>query len=94
MARIPGKTKKDKFADVPTEFKDAVASSSVEDINKRIATIAKDTEALLKARDDDQDYQTKKEALKTAGAVYRDGKKLNRLKTLYCIQALGDKGGA
>ena len=92
MARFA--KKKGKFDDLPTEFKDAVAQSSPEDINERIATITKDTEALLKARDDDQDYQSKKEALKEAGSVYRDGKKANRLKVLYCIQVLGDKGKA
>jgi len=84
--------KKGPFDELPTDFKDAVASACPEDINKRIAQIAKDTEALLKARDEDQDYQTKKEELKEAGAVYRDGKKANRLKILYCVQVLGDKG--
>ncbi len=92
MARFA--KKKGKFDDLPTEFKDAVAQSSPEDINERIATITKDTEALLKARDTDQDYLSKKEALKEAGAIYRDGKKANRLKVLYCIQVLGDKGKA
>ena len=91
MARFK-KAKKGPYDDLPTEFKDAVAQSSPEDINARIATITKETEALLKARDDDQDYQSKKEALKEAGAVYREGKKANRLKVLYAMQVLADKG--
>lgn len=93
MARFKN-PKKGKFDELPLDFKDAVAQSSPEDINKRIAQITKDTEALLAARADDQDYQTKKEALKEAGAVYRDGKKANHLKVLYCIQVLSDKGKA
>ena len=54
--------------------------------------MAKDAEALLKARDEDEDFQSKKEILKEAGAVYRDGAKMCRLKIRYCVQALGDKG--
>ena len=87
-----GKQKKGKFDDLPTDFKDAVAQSSPEDINKRIAEVAKATEELRKAQENDQDYQEKKEALKEAGAVYRDGFKANRLKIQYCVQVLGDKG--
>lgn len=89
-----GRPKKGKFDDLTTEFKDAVAQSTPEEINSRIATIAKDTEALVKAQAEDQDYQTKKEALKVAGEVYRDGKKMNRLKIQYAIQVLADKGKA
>lgn len=88
------KPKKGKFDDLPSDFKDAVAQSSPEEINKRIAEIAKASEELAKAQDDDQDYQEKKEALKEAGAVYREGKKANRLKIQYAIQVLGDKGAA
>lgn len=85
---------KDPFAELPTDWKDAVAQDTTEGINKRIAEVAKATEELESAKVKDQDYQEKKEALKEAGAVYREGKKANRLKTLYCIRVLKDRGAA
>jgi hypothetical protein len=88
------KPKKGPFDDLSSDFKDAVAQSTPEDINNRIAQITKDTEELLAARDEDEDFQSKKALYSEAGAVYRDGKKANRLKTLYCIETLHSKGKA
>ena len=94
MARFAKKQKNGKFDDLPSDFKDAVAQSSPEDIRKRIAEVAIAQAELEAAKEKDQDYIEKKEALSVAGAVYRDGKKANRLKTAYCLQVLQDKGAA
>lgn len=94
MSRFKVKVKKDKFSDLPDEFKDAVHGASREEIDHRIAEIAKSTEELLMSQERDVDYQDKKAAFKEAGAIYRDGKKANRLKIQYCLQVLGDKGHA
>lgn len=89
-----GRTKKGPFDDLPSDFKDAVAQSSPDDIKKRVAAIAIEQAELEKAKEADQDYQEKKAAASAAGAVYRDGKKGAKLRIAYCLQVLGDKGAA
>jgi hypothetical protein len=83
--------KKNKFADVPEEFRDAVAGMNEAQIRDRIAKVALDQAALLEAKADDQDLAEKREQAKEAGAGYREGTKLNKLKIEFCRQVLGDK---
>jgi hypothetical protein len=90
MAR--GRPKKGEFEDLDSDFKDAIASSTVEDINKRIAEVAKNQETNLKSMAEDQDLAEKKEAVKDASAQYREATKANRLRIAYCMRVLGDKG--
>lgn len=87
-----GRPRKDKFADLDDEFKDAIAQSSPEDIKKRVAKIALDNEELLRAKEDDEDLAEKLEIAKDAGAVYREGVKANRLRIQFCKRVLEDKG--
>lgn len=93
MARFK-QGKKGPFDDLPTDWKDAIAQSSPDEIKKRIAAIAIEQAELEKAKENDQDYQEKKAALSEAGAVYRDGKKGAKLRTAYALQVLKDKGAA
>lgn len=93
MARFK-QPKKGKFDDLDSDFKDAIAQSSPEDIKKRIAAIAIEAAEVEAKKADDQDYQEKKTAFSTAGAVYRDSKKGAKLRTAYCLQVLKDKGAA
>lgn len=86
------KVKKDPFADLDAEFKDMIASSSIEIINNKIAEVAKNQEENLRAMADDQDLQEKKEAVKMASEGYRDASKMNRLKVIYAMRVLGDRG--
>jgi len=86
------KAKKDPFADLDAEFKDMIASSSIEIINNKIAEVAKNQEENLRAMADDQDLQEKKEAVKMASEGYRDASKMNRLKVIYAMRVLGDRG--
>ena len=84
----------DPFEGLETEFKDAIAGMSPEDINKRISDVAKNQEENLKLMKEDQDLSEKKELAKEAAAQYREASKSNRLKIQYCVRVLGDKGAA
>lgn len=86
--------KKDKFEDLDEDFKDDIASKSEEEIRKKISTVALNQVALLEARDLDEDLQQKKEAASVAGAVYREGTTMNKLRIEFCKQVLSDKGKA
>jgi ElaB/YqjD/DUF883 family membrane-anchored ribosome-binding protein len=92
MARRGFKGPKDPYEDLDSDYKDAIAASTVEDINKRIAEIAKNEQDNLKAKGDDQDLKEKKEAATEAGKQYKDASKQNRLRILFAMRVLGDKG--
>jgi hypothetical protein len=84
---------KDPFEDLTTDFKDAIAGSSREEIERRIVKVVMDDVDLRKAKKDDQDLKEKQEAFKEASAIYRDGFKSNKLKIEYMKRVLDDKGG-
>lgn len=83
---------RDKFAALDTEFKDAVAGMDEESIRKKVSDIALAQEALMKAKDDDEDLASAKEQFSVAGEIYRQGSKLNRLRIQFCKQVLEDRG--
>lgn len=87
--------KKDKepFSELPEEFREAVESMNVEEIKQRIAIVALDQVELMKAKKEDQDLFEKKEVYKEAGALYREGSKLNKSKIEYCKVMIDNKGG-
>lgn len=87
------KVEKDPFIDIPEEFKDAVSGMNVDEINSRIAEVAKDQVTLMKAKKEDGDLLEKREAYKEAGMGYREGTKMNRVKIEYCKQMIDNKGG-
>ena len=87
-----GRPMKSPFADLDEEFKEAVAAMSVEDIKKRVAEVALNLDQLLEAKKGDQDLIDKMEAAKTAGAVYREGTKMSRLKIRYAVTILDARG--
>lgn len=92
MAR--GRKKQDKFAKLDSEWKDAVAASSVDDIRKRISDIALEREELLKQKEEDMQLKEALQAAKDAGEVYRDGEKTARLRIQFCKRVLEDRGAA
>jgi hypothetical protein len=67
---------------------------TVADLNKAIGEAAKDEEENQKAKAEDEDLANKREEVKFATEPYRDGKKENRLRTLYCMRRLSDLGAA
>jgi hypothetical protein len=86
----PAKT--DKFQDLDNEFKDAVAAMATEDINKKISDVAKNQEAVDEAKKADPQLAEAKEAVKVAGAGYKEATKMNRLRIQYAMRVLGDRG--
>ena len=91
MGRPKGPAK-DPFADLSVEFKDAIVGSTVEEINKRIAELAKNEEENKSTMKLDQDLTEKKEAVKFASESYREATKAYKLAMSYIMQVLGDKG--
>lgn len=92
MGRPKGsKNKKDKFESIPSEWRDAVAGGSAEDIRARIAEVALNQEELSKAQENDEDLSNLKEQVKVASEGYRDGTKMNRLKIQFAKRVLEDK---
>jgi predicted carbohydrate-binding protein with CBM5 and CBM33 domain len=87
-----GRPAKSPFADLDLEFKDAIASMSTEDINKRIAEVAKNQEENLKAMKEDQQLAEAKAAAASAGAGYKEATKMNRLRVRYAMEILGARG--
>jgi hypothetical protein len=81
-----------KFDALDQEFKDSIAAMSRKDIRERVATIALDQATLMGEKENDQDFLRARERSRDAGAIYREGTKLNKLRIEYAKQVLGDKG--
>lgn len=88
-----GRNKKDKFEDLPEEFKTQADSSNRDDLKKLIAKVACSQVELMRAKKEDMHLEEMKIAYQNAGSVYKEGTKLNRTKIEYMKQALDDKGG-
>lgn len=83
---------KDKFKNLDEDFKDLVANMNEDEIRNKIAEVAIAQEELMNAKEDDQDLAEKAEAAKEAGAIYREGSKMNRMRIQFCKQVLEDRG--
>lgn len=85
--------KKDTFADLDLEEQDKIASLRGDDLVAYVAKVALDQQALMKAKEEDQDLAEKKEAAKDAGAQYRDGTKGNKLRIAFAKRVMDDRTG-
>jgi len=74
------------------EFAAEVASLSKEELNARLAQLAKDSEAVEQAKDGDQELEGARALASELAAPYRDGKKAIRTKSKYIISLLKDRG--
>jgi hypothetical protein len=83
----------DPFADLPSDWREAVAGSSREEIQFRIAKVALDDAELRRLKKEDEHLKECAEQYKDASAMYREGFKTNKLKIEYMKKALDDKGG-
>lgn len=93
MGRKPGsKNKRSKWDDLSPEFKSSIDGASKEDLQGKLAEVAKALELNSAAQKADQDLNEKKQAVKDANAGYAEAKKAQRLKAEYLIVALSDKG--
>lgn len=89
MAR--GRKKKDPFADLSTETRDAIAQSTDEEIKERIVKIAQAEADNLRMKAEDLHLAEAKAAYDDAGAVYREASKSHALETAFCLRVLRDR---
>lgn len=78
--------------DMP-DFADEVAGKSVEELNDRLAVLAKNQEELQQAKEADEALEQARAAASELAAPYREGKKALVLKTRYIIGLIKEKGG-
>jgi hypothetical protein len=88
------KDKKDKYADLSDEFKDAIAQGNPESIKQRVSSIAMQDVELRNAMKDDQDLADRKEQVAVASEPYREAFKMYKLQLEYCKKVLDDKGAS
>lgn len=80
------------FADVPEEFRNSIDSSTDEEINKKIAEVAKNDAALKEAKKADEDLKRLKEQVKVANEPYADAAKANAGRIGYARYVLSSRG--
>jgi hypothetical protein len=76
------------------EFVGEVSGLSADQLNNRLATLAKNLEESETAKEDDEELEEAKAHASELGAPYRDAKKALRLKSKYVISILKEKGAA
>jgi len=86
------KAKKDPFAELPPEWKDAVEAMSVDNLKNEMVSVSSNEHENQKNKEEDQDLASKKELYKEAGAGYKEASKANKLKIKYVLRHLSDKG--
>jgi hypothetical protein len=74
------------------EFASEVAGLSIDQLNNRLATLAKNLEESETAKEDDPALEDAKNLASELAAPYRDAKKALRAKSKYVIGLLKDKG--
>jgi hypothetical protein len=89
-----GRPAKDKFAELPPEFKDKVEGAKDEEIISLLGEVAKSEELNMRLMNEDEDLSAKKEQAKFAGEVYSDTTKANKLKRAYLYNVLKARGKA
>lgn len=89
---MAGRPKKDKFADLPKEFKEAVSSEKDDALNARISTLAKNEELNQKAKKEDEDLNNLKDRVAVASAGYKEATKAYKLKMKFIMSVLDSRG--
>lgn len=87
-----GRPKKDIWADLPDEFKALIDGSDESQCRQSLSEIGISQDLLMQAKKDDGDLAEKAAAFKDASAIYRDGSKMNKLKTRYVVERLQAMG--
>jgi hypothetical protein len=75
------------------EFPEVVDGLSIDELEKKISTYAKESETIEDAKEADEGLQEAKDQVAELSGPYKDAKKAVRLKIKYLIQLLKDKGG-
>jgi hypothetical protein len=76
------------------EFAEEVAALTADQLNNRLATLAKGLEESEDAKESDEELERAKLLASELSAPYRDVKKAVQLKSKYVIGLLRDKGAA
>jgi hypothetical protein len=76
------------------EFADEVNGLSIDQLNNKLASLAKGLEESESTKENDEDLERAHSLASELGAPYRDVKKAVNLKTKYVIGLLKDKGAA
>lgn len=92
MARAK-KSLQEKVQEELPEFASEVAGASVQDLNNRLAELAKASEQSEQAKEDDEELIEAQAHASELAAPYRDAKKMIRLKSRYIIATIKEKGG-
>lgn len=87
------KTLQEKVQEEMPEFAGEVAGLSVDQLNGRLANLAKDSETNETAMEDDEELEKAKAHASELGAPYRDARKGIRLRSRYIIALIKEKGG-
>lgn len=85
---------KDKFKELDTDWKDAVAASTPEQLDAKIVELVKAEEENQATKASDPQLAELKEQLKEAGAGYKEATKGFKLRVKFILRVLGDKGKA
>lgn len=85
---------KNPFDNLPDDFVAEIDGSTVDQINAKVAELAKAEQENLQAKSLDEDLKEKKEAVKFASEVYRDCSKGYRLRMKYILTVLESRGKA
>ncbi len=86
--------KKNKYDDLPEDFKNGVDAATDEALIEKLGEISKNEELNRRCKEDDQDLQEKKAEYNAAGEGYKEATKANRLKTRYIYDLLRARGKA
>lgn len=93
MARTKKSVQEKVQAEFP-EFANELGGASVDQLNTRLANLAKALEESESAKEADEELERAQALVGELGAPYKDVKKAVRLKTKYVISLLRDKGAA
>ena len=86
------KEEKDKFDALEQDWRDAIQGMKAEEIVEKVAQIALEHSALMKAKKEDQDLAEKKEQYSAASEIYRSNTKMSKLRIDYCKSILDAMG--
>lgn len=85
------KEKKDPCDELDVEWRDAVAAETLQQLNSRIAELAKEEARNQQSKSEDKDLAQKKEDVATASQQYRTATKGYKLRLKFIMRVLRDQ---
>lgn len=85
---------KEKVQKEQPEFVAEVESASVEQLDARLAQLAKDIEAVNDAKEADEELEQAREKASQLAAPYSESRKALQAKSRYIVELLKDKGAS